>query len=345
MRKLFALLGLSLVHGSNITSITDIFGAGAASLDQFKALLFDNGNINTTFEGTLCADDMMMSVYQATDFPSFSLMNTDSFVLNDGVCGASTLNVVTVGDQVFAYAPLDGCGTVPAYGDGNTTIHFTNTLANSDLQTQLNDPTNTINIYSAVALNMTCVYSMSYELTADPKTSSTELTNNATEVNSFSMEMNFHDVNSTAWTTGDRVVEMTYLESHNPLDGYKVGKLAYFTLEMEHPNNFTVLGVNNCTMQAATGGASFQFIEGGAGNIWTSTCVQDNIELGVSLVSFTMFEFVAVAAPATQTNTLTCTASVCLKSDCYDNDGNYAPTANCCITTADTCDSQLSSSG
>lgn len=341
MRKLVALLGLSLVKGSNYTSFTDVFGSAAASLDAFKATVFPGGNLNTTFEGTLCADDMMMSVYQSSDFPSFSLMDTDAFVLLDPTCGAASSHVVTIGDQVFAFAPLDSCGTSAEYGDDNVTIHFTNTLSNADLTAQLANPANTINIYSNVELSMTCVYSMNYELTADPATSSTELNNNATQSNSFSMLMDFHNVNTTAWTTDDRVTDMANLIDFNPLDGYKVGKLAYFTIEMEHPNDFTVLGVQNCTMHAASGGASYQFVEDGAGNIWTSTCVQDNLQLGVSLVSFTMFEFVQQAAPATQTNTLKCTAVVCLKSDCYDNAGVYAPNANCCITTADSCAAQL----
>jgi len=245
-----------------------------------------------------------------------------------------------LGGQVFAFSPLDSCGTVAEYGAGDT-IHFTNTLSNSDLTAQLSNPANTINIYSNVELNMTCVYSMNYELTADPATSSTELTNNATQSNSFSMLMDFHNVNTTSHTTDARVVDMSDLIDYNPLDGYKVGKLAYFTVEMEHPNDFTVLGVQNCTMHAATGGAQYQFVDNGEGNIWTSTCVMDNIELGVSLVSFTMFEFVQPAAPATQTNTLKCTAVVCLKSDCYDNSGVWAPNANCCIETNDDCTSQL----
>lgn len=282
-----------------------------------------------------CGDASMVLIVDTSQYDGLNTVLESDFSLMDTACTADAGYIKwesVVGEDGNAVEflvvdiPLDACGTTAEYDAENEMVLFSNAVRNGAFSIESSDAGlhEGITIDSIVDFAVTCKYTATYDVA--PISTSAEHTSLEKAINDhgnhkFALAIEFKEL-----IAGTDPVEFQDFEGDAQ---YIVGDPAHFVVQMEHPNSHLYVQVEKCSMisgmsvQAEEDPAlSYTIVEDQCGDPFTNAKVIDNYADGTSLISFTMFEFVAdIETTVSQDNIMNCEVKLCLVSEpCPVND-------------------------
>lgn len=243
-------------------------------------------------------------------------------------------------EYIAAIFPLDGCGTtaeMDVNANGDDVVVFKNKIRNGAYSATQGgqDTHNGIALDAVVDFTVQCTYLATYEsnsleMEAEQAALADDIHNNVGDI--FEIKVEFLEMQAPGFVVTDDTVTDGLGNGFLPAPSnhsVTVGDTAYARIYLESINELIKIQVNACRLKNPAGQQpadadgiptnplEYEFISANCGDPFTSAKLipEPDDKKGMTLISFTMFEFVdeRVENFEVQNNFLECDVSICLR--------------------------------